>query len=67
MPEKMLIDLNEVARLLGVSRPTIYALIHREYDPLPYLKIGRLTKVNVSALNEWLEHQGDHNNETYRY
>ena len=56
--ERMLIDLAEVARLLSVSRPTVYTLMHREFDPLPYIKMGRLTRVNVTALNEWLERQG---------
>ncbi|MBR0351668.1 MAG: helix-turn-helix domain-containing protein [Oscillospiraceae bacterium] len=58
MPEKILIDLSEVARLLGVSRPTVYSLLHREYDPLPYIKIGRLTKVKLTDLNQWLDRQG---------
>lgn len=58
MTEKMLIDLSEVARLLGVSRPTVYSLLHRENDPLPYFKLGRLTKVKLADLNQWLDRQG---------
>lgn len=56
--EALLIDLYEVARLLNVTRMTVYNLIHREEDPLPYIKIGRATRVKVTDLTAWLDRQG---------
>lgn len=58
MKDKILLNIKEVADLLGVSRPTVYSLMHREIDPLPYIKLGYLTKFNVAALTAWIERQG---------
>lgn len=48
----------ELADELQVSRPTAYALTHRE--GFPVLKVGRRTLILREALTRWLEeHSGN--------
>lgn len=42
----------EAARLLGVSKPTIYQYIHR--DDFPAFKLDNRTLVSVDGLKEWI-------------
>ena len=43
------------ARLLGVSRPTIYQLINRA--DFPAFKVGARTLISVAGLERWVEAQ----------
>lgn len=45
----------EAARLLGVSRPTIYQLINRA--DFPAFKVGARTLISVAGLERWVEAQ----------
>ncbi len=47
-----LLTIRQVARMLGVSRPTVYAMMERE--GLPYLKIGKTLRFSPSSVHEWL-------------
>ncbi len=47
----------EAARLLGVSRPTIYTLIHR--GDFPSFKVGSRTLVSAEGLRAWVQAQAD--------
>lgn len=49
------VSATEAARLLGVSRPTIYQYIGR--DDFPSFKLGNRVLVSVSGLQEWVERQ----------
>lgn len=53
--EKLALSIDEVATLLGVSKPTVYDLIHR--DGFPSFKVGRRTLVSRSRLTEWVDLQ----------
>ena len=53
MPEPMAFNLSETARLLGLDRKTVTALIHRE--ELPAFRVGSRYLVSRSALEQWLE------------
>jgi excisionase family DNA binding protein len=53
--EKIALNVSEVAELLGVSRPVVYQLIHRE--DFPAFKIGKRTLVPRLALEEWANRQ----------
>ena len=54
-----LLTIRQVARMLGVSRPTVYAMMERE--GLPYLKIGKTLRFSPSSVHEWLaEHEQVH-------
>lgn len=45
----------EAARLLGVSRPTLYTLMNRE--DFPSFHVGTRVLVSVDGLREWIEQQ----------
>lgn len=53
MNEKITLSVTEAAAVLGVSRPTVYQLIHR--SDFPAFKVGRRTMISRSALQEWAE------------
>lgn len=52
---KMLMSVKEVAEMMGISRPVVYALVHR--DDFPSIKIGARTLINVKKLQEWIDNQ----------
>lgn len=49
---KMALSVAEVAALLGVSRPTVYNLVHT--DGFPAFKVGGRTLVSKAKLEEWV-------------
>lgn len=53
--EPLAVSAAEAARLLGVSRPTIYQYIGRE--DFPSFKMGTRTLVSVEGLRLWVEAQ----------
>lgn len=53
--EPLAISAPEAARLLGVSKPTIYQYINRE--GFPSFKLGGRTLVSVEGLREWVKAQ----------
>ena len=53
--EPIAVSAPEAARLLGVSKPTIYQCIHRE--GFPAFKLGGRTLVSVDGLREWVAKQ----------
>lgn len=58
MPEQitpLAVSASVAARLLGVSKPTIYQYIHRE--DFPSFKLGNRTLVSVEGLKKWIEAQ----------
>lgn len=52
---------DDLRGLLGVSRPTAYALVHRE--DFPKVRIGRRVLVPRAGLEKWLEKQSGMENE----
>lgn len=55
--EPLAISAPEAARLLGVSKPTIYQYINR--DGFPSFKLGGRTLVSVEGLREWVKAQAE--------
>ena len=47
-----LLTIPAVAKLLGVSRPTVYTLIDSE--GLPIIKLGRSVRISPISLQKWL-------------
>lgn len=45
----------EAARLLGISRPTLYQYIGR--DDFPSFRVGNRVLVSVAGLQAWIEQQ----------
>lgn len=53
LEEKLILDVRDMAKILGVGMNTMYALISTE--GFPKIRIGRQYKVFKSAFLEWLE------------
>lgn len=49
------VSTTEAARLLGISRPSVYQLINR--GDFPSFHIGGRTLVSVAGLDEWVRRQ----------
>lgn len=55
--EKMALSVPEVAAMLGLSKPTVYNLIHTA--GFPAFKVGGRTLVSRVALEEWIKVQAE--------
>ena len=53
--EPIAVTMTEAARLLGVSRPTVYVLAKTE--SFPVVKLGGCTRVLVDDLKTWVREQ----------
>lgn len=53
--EPLAVSTTEAARLLGVSRPTLYTLINR--SDFPSFRVGGRVLVSVAGLREWIDRQ----------
>lgn len=53
--EPLAVSAAEAARLLGVSKPTIYQYIHQE--DFPAFKLGNRTLISVDGLRQWVQKQ----------
>jgi excisionase family DNA binding protein len=52
MTEPIALNLSQAAELLGLSRPTVRTLIHR--DDFPAMKIGSRWVISRSGLEAWI-------------
>ena len=57
MADKLLLDVKEVASVLGCGRTYVYGMIQR--GELPVVKLGRLTRIPVRAVAEFVEAAGE--------
>ena len=55
MTQRLLLNVNEVASLLGCGRTYVYGMIQQGEPPV--VKLGRLTRVPVSELEEFVRKQ----------
>ena len=53
--EPLAVSTSEAARLLGVSRPTLYQYIGR--DDFPAFRVGGRVLISVEGLKRWVERQ----------
>lgn len=53
--DKLAYSTAEVAEVLGVSRPTVYALMRRA--DFPAFKVGSRTLVSAEGLRAWVQAQ----------
>ena len=53
--EKLTVTVDEMAKIVGVSRPTAYELIHKE--GFPTVRLGRRIVIPLDSLKRWLEEQ----------
>lgn len=52
---KIALSVTETAAALGVSRPTVYTLLHKR--GFPAFKVGGRTLVSAEGLREWVAAQ----------
>ena len=55
MQDKLTYSVSETAQVLGISRPTCYALLNR--PDFPSFKVGTRTLIPVEGLRDWVENQ----------
>lgn len=55
LAQRLLVRPEEAATLLGLSRSTVYELLHA--GELPALHVGRTTRIPVRAILRWIERQ----------
>lgn len=53
--EPLAVGTAEAARLLGVSRPTLYQLLNRA--DFPSFRVGSRVLISVAGLQEWIARQ----------
>ncbi len=53
--EPLAISTEECAKLLGISRPKVYDLIHQ--DGFPSFKLGTRTLISVEGLKVWVKNK----------
>ena len=53
--EPLAVSAAEAARLLGVSRPTLYQLLNRA--DFPSFRVGSRVLISVAGLQEWIDRQ----------
>jgi excisionase family DNA binding protein len=56
--EPLLLRAGEVAKLLGLGRSTVFALLAA--GELPVVRIGRSVRVPRAALERWIDERTDH-------
>lgn len=54
---KILLSIKEASEAMGISRPTMQQLTHR--DDFPSIRIGRRILINAKKLQEWLDNQSE--------
>lgn len=55
MVDKLAVGTTEAAKLLGISRPTLYQLLNRA--DFPSFRVGGRVLISVSGLQAWIERQ----------
>lgn len=53
--EPLAVSAAEAARLLGVSRPTLYNLLNQ--SGFPSFRVGNRVLVSVAGLQDWVDQQ----------
>lgn len=55
LTDRLAVSPSEAAQMLGVSRPTFYALMRQK--GVPFFKIGSRTLISVDGLRQWVADQ----------
>lgn len=55
--EPLAVSAGEAAKLLNISRPTLYTLLNRE--DFPSFRVGNRVLVSVSGLKLWIDKQAN--------
>ncbi len=60
---KMIMTIAEVSDALGISKPLVQRLTHR--DDFPSIRVGRRVLINAKKLQEWLDNQTEISEEPF--
>ena len=52
--EKFTFGRKEAAEAVGVSLPTLDAMLNREANPVPHFRIGKKVLIPVESFRQWL-------------
>lgn len=55
--DKLAYSITEAAKLLGISRPTLYTLVNK--PEFPAFKVGGRTLISTEGLREWVKAQAE--------
>ena len=58
---KLTCTVSEAAKILGISKPTMYDLVHK--GTIPSISVGRKILISRKVLSDWLENGGTHGKE----
>ena len=61
MNTKIALSVAETAREIGISRPSVYALLQRADHPLPSVVVGRRRIIPREMLMEWIRDEAERN------
>ncbi len=50
---RRLLTIKEVSKIIGLSKHTLYKMVSQRR--IPYVKVGRLTKFDVTLLDQWIK------------
>lgn len=51
--QKKLITVNELSEMIGIKVNTLYIWVSQKR--IPYVKVGRLTKFDLQAIDGWIK------------
>ena len=52
-----LLDINQVAEFLGISKDTLYKMVNQRR--IPFVKVGRLLRFERDALDAWIRQHAE--------
>jgi excisionase family DNA binding protein len=52
-----LLTVADIGKILGVSRPTAYQLVHQE--GFPKIQVGRTIRIPADGFQRWIERQSE--------
>jgi len=55
--QSKLLDINEVAEFLGISKDTLYKMVNQRR--IPFVKVGRLLRFERAALDAWIRQHAE--------
>lgn len=52
-PEDAILNIDELSKLIGLSKPTIYGHVHRK--TIPFIKKGKMLRFSKNDILNWLQ------------
>lgn len=52
-PEDAILNINELSKLIGLTKPTLYGHVHRK--TIPFIKKGKMLRFSKNDILNWLQ------------